>query len=126
MPARLMLLSVVLVVACMHFMVSAGQDSRLQKRSSVRACGRSLSQLISFVCQGVYNEPVATKRNSQFMLPEIDWTSEGNTIPEIDDYIFPMIRTRRGVVDECCHRSCTFSTLRSYCGVIPNGEEKSD
>lgn len=38
---------------------------------------------------------------------ENDWTTDVNAI---------MKRSEVGVVDECCKKSCSVSTLRTYCG----------
>lgn len=40
--------------------------------------------------------------------PENDWTTDVNAI---------MKRNEVGVVDECCKKSCSVSTLRTYCGI---------
>ncbi|GIX90422.1 ilGF domain-containing protein [Caerostris extrusa] len=86
----------VLVLLCL--------GARFGSGSTVQACGKSLSELLSLVCEGIYNEP--EKRS---------FTHNNDGLFQTEDFFLPM-RLSRGVADECCHRPCSFSTLRSYCG----------
>ncbi|GBN52841.1 hypothetical protein AVEN_129503-1 [Araneus ventricosus] len=77
---------------------------------TVQACGRNLSQLLSFVCNGIYGEPSGAKRSANGLMFD-------HNIVKPEEYILGrQLRVQRGVADECCHRSCSFSTLQSYCG----------
>ncbi|GFU52959.1 uncharacterized protein TNCV_1142521 [Trichonephila clavipes] len=103
----------VLVFALVHL------GACVEKRSTVRACGRSLSELISFVCNGNYNGPRAGKRNALYPM-QIRTGLFDNSFLKTEDFYYPQTRVRRGVADECCHRPCSFSTLQSYCGTGGN------
>ncbi|KAF8774717.1 Bombyxin B-9 like protein [Argiope bruennichi] len=79
-------------------------------KGTVRACGRSLSELLSFVCHGNYNEPSGTKRSDHELI------FDDKIVRPVEYILDRQLRVQRGVADECCHRPCSFSTLRSYCG----------
>ncbi|XP_014260033.1 uncharacterized protein LOC106672819 [Cimex lectularius] len=71
--------------------------------NAVRFCGRSLAEALAIVCsERGYNmafrpgAPIPTDR-----------------------------RYRRGIVDECCHNGCSFSTLESYCSEGSSDDSKS-
>nr|UES72910.1 insulin-like protein 6 [Carausius morosus] len=62
-------------------------------------CGSHLADLLAAVCQGRgYNNPLHHDTPAPPLL-----AGEGAT------------RVRRGVVDECCKKSCSYSTLQQYC-----------
>ncbi|XP_035223271.1 LIRP-like [Stegodyphus dumicola] len=98
----------------------------MKRDSTVQVCGQDLANALSVVCGEGYNEERKRKRNFGTELAEIDsypqWlafalTSSGQrearqTNPE---QIAFHNRRPRGIVDECCMRSCTIETLMSYC-----------
>lgn len=65
-------------------------------------CGRALADILSLICRnrgGLYS-------------PDTDIEVKKN---EIFYHLGYYKSKRKGVVDECCRRSCTFETLASYC-----------
>ncbi|KAF8789977.1 Insulin like protein [Argiope bruennichi] len=66
----------------------------------VRMCGRRLADLLNVVCgkHGGFYAPRTTREGNQ-ETAEIEMTSN----------------LRGGVVDECCRKQCSFTTLLSYC-----------
>lgn len=95
-------------------------------------CGPNLSGVLSVICHGKYNSPVPHKKSGMKILVVIPVrhvitvtfaVSEDNE--EMFDYPFLPKRSafdfitdgvnKRGVVEECCDKSCSLSELRSYC-----------
>ncbi|GIY24104.1 hypothetical protein CDAR_579001 [Caerostris darwini] len=101
-----MVMKVSVLVFVMLCMVMTDFVRTVEQQGYVRACGRSLSQLLNFVCRGHYYEPSLNKRNSG------SYYIEGNDTSIIQG----PIREKRGVANECCRQPCSFTVLRSYCG----------
>ncbi|CAL1301764.1 unnamed protein product [Larinioides sclopetarius] len=81
-----------------------------ETEGTVQACGRALSQLLSFVCHGIYGEPRDAKRSAKVLMLD-------ENIIKPEEYVLGrQLRVQRGVADECCHQPCSFSALESYCG----------
>ncbi|XP_012280089.1 insulin-like growth factor I [Orussus abietinus] len=68
-------------------------QTRAYPRPNVRLCSKSLSDALQLVCQkrGGYNEPFSYSG-------------------EDDHHV-----ARGGLVDECCHKSCSIAQLEQYC-----------
>ncbi|XP_054717138.1 bombyxin B-2 homolog isoform X2 [Uloborus diversus] len=81
----------------------------IMKRAVVRLCGNHLVQALSVICDGRYYYPIQEeKRSIEGSYPEwmkFMWEIDANSRP----------RNKRNIVDECCHKSCTYSSLVSYC-----------
>ncbi|XP_055384137.1 probable insulin-like peptide 5 [Condylostylus longicornis] len=102
-----------------------------------RACGRQLADLLHVVCQGRMNK-IRTKR-AEFIIMD-DYNSNDNDNMMIDDeydiqnhlgentfltklsgggntgVLYPRVRRSwLGISDECCKKSCSYLTLKSYC-----------
>ncbi|GBM60457.1 hypothetical protein AVEN_117970-1 [Araneus ventricosus] len=102
------------VAIVLLLLVSLG--SCTEQRIIVRACGRSLSELLSWVCQGNYNSPKNSRRSSFAPMENNGGLFDDDTFKMEEDFFYRQMRAQRGVADECCHRPCSFNTLRSYCG----------
>ncbi|KAK2717734.1 insulin-like [Artemia franciscana] len=74
----------------------------MEKRSKP-LCGRYLVDALKMICKGSYAGP--GKRSVY---------STDSEEPSFDN-TFLSTRVRRGVVDDCCKRYCTYSELSSYC-----------
>lgn len=71
-------------------------------------CGRMLSEFLDEVCQ---EHGMTAKRTSDAMMVqrgEVDGWMETQRALDFG-------RTKRGIVDECCYKTCTVKTLLSYC-----------
>ncbi|XP_054259519.1 insulin-like [Macrosteles quadrilineatus] len=114
------MLAVPLVLAVLHSSVSeSAQTSTLSAASApLRLCGSALVNTLELVCE-TYN-----KRSSP-----LDFDSNALADDEEPVGVFrtrrsalrlvprSFTRHRRGVVDECCHNSCTIEELATYCKV---------
>ncbi|KFM70794.1 hypothetical protein X975_21955, partial [Stegodyphus mimosarum] len=122
-------LSLWAALACTVMLVNAlPTHHNIQKRSGIRLCGKMLVDALATVCQNEYYDPSSniemTKRNYVYSADNIPtWDS----FPESDGFVRPQTaldffsinmvpRNTRGIVDECCRKSCTIQELMSYCG----------
>nr|XP_022904575.1 probable insulin-like peptide 5 [Onthophagus taurus]XP_022910668.1 probable insulin-like peptide 5 [Onthophagus taurus] len=89
-----------------------------------QACGDRLSDLLMLVCGSDYAEKRTVDEHSSIESVLTEFTSKDDSPDEgiihstdFDNQIQVKqnLSTRR-VVDECCKRSCSHSTLLSYCG----------
>lgn len=100
-------------------------------------CGGHLSDMLSLVCQGKYNAPHKKSGNGTNLCAKITRVifSASDVAEEYEyredtpegEYDFPFLPKRnafmllpndkgkRGIVQECCVKACTFAELRSYC-----------
>ncbi|GFY59872.1 ilGF domain-containing protein [Trichonephila inaurata madagascariensis] len=71
---------------------------------SVRLCGKRLADLLHYLCQhyGGFHAP-ESKRSG----------NNENQNPEADSSLSTVLQS--GIVDECCRKHCTLTTLISYC-----------
>ncbi|XP_054717073.1 insulin-like isoform X2 [Uloborus diversus] len=102
-----------------------GSDSPLSAgfliKRNQRYCGKALAEALHFLCEGKYYDPnenrnPTTEANEDFETNLVDrrhYDSIG--IGKYGDLIDPNQRSQRQVADECCKRSCSISTLYSYC-----------
>ncbi|XP_055928761.1 uncharacterized protein LOC129959889 [Argiope bruennichi] len=91
----------------------------------VRMCGRRLADLLNFVCgkHGGFHSPRATRgvsdrSSSKTSVVELRFPLSGRTLNSGNQETAEIEMTsnfRGGVVDECCRKQCTFTTLLSYC-----------
>ncbi|GFU21772.1 ilGF domain-containing protein [Nephila pilipes] len=102
--------ALVLVFVLVHF------GACVEKRSTVRACGRALSELLSAVCHGNYNGPRTGKRSFPYPIEINGGMFDDSFLKTEEDFFHHQTRVQRGVADECCYRPCSLSTLQSYCG----------
>ncbi|XP_043647714.1 probable insulin-like peptide 5 [Drosophila teissieri] len=87
----------------------------VESAHTMRACGQPLMELLSMACRNGYNS-LFSKRGSLGLfdyedhLTDLD-SSEAHHMNSLSG----IRRDWRGIVDDCCHKPCTWDTLRSYC-----------
>ncbi|KAJ8931858.1 hypothetical protein NQ314_015188 [Rhamnusium bicolor] len=93
----------------------------MSKRS--KFCGSKLTTALSLLCNGQYASP-EKKSMADILNYEYDDDYNGLGVNEIEfpflskelaKSLVPQKIRRGGIVDECCHKSCTINELRSYC-----------
>ncbi|GIY39687.1 ilGF domain-containing protein [Caerostris darwini] len=110
--------SILIVLGFVAFSALCNENAQ-----GVRMCGRRLADLLNFICEkhGGFHAPRA-KRDAA------DRTSNRTPVFEIFRPVYrrsnpgneatsevEMSTSRGGVVDECCRKQCTLTTLVSYC-----------
>lgn len=82
-----------------------------------RFCGDKLKNALKLLCAGVYNSP-SKKLGADFTFNSYaDFSDETDSGEDLEVSTPQKRERRRGqIVEECCHRSCSFSTLSMYCG----------
>ncbi|GFQ84092.1 ilGF domain-containing protein [Trichonephila clavata] len=100
---------------------------RIMKRGDIRVCGRMLTDTLSLLCNGEYYDPSedrAGKRDLPHAIldPFQGWYALSSGQPneaglQTGAEPLPQVykRYQPGVVDECCRKACSPSTLLSYC-----------
>lgn len=105
-------------------------DESLASDQPVRACGQMLNQQLDAICSGRYHTITGKKRSDQLTFDDFNMESYGmepledTLMLDYVDNLRPLRlmgglrhhRLRRGIVEECCHKSCSTATLREYCG----------
>ncbi|CAL1263501.1 unnamed protein product [Larinioides sclopetarius] len=100
-----------------------------ENAEGVRMCGRRLADLLNFICEkhGGFHAPTAkrevSERNSskrsviEILRPLSRRTlnNPGNERADATSELEMTSSFRSGVVDECCRKQCTLTTLASYC-----------
>lgn len=82
-----------------------------------RYCGEKLTKTLKQLCLGIYNSP-AKKLGPDFIFNSFsDFSGELDSSEDLD-LSSPQKRNRiKGqIVDECCRKPCSYSTLMMYCG----------
>lgn len=99
----------------------------------VQVCGRRLNQQLDALCSGRYLTITGKKRSDQLQFDNLNLENFNNEPEEntlMLDYIDTALptglmgslrnhRLRRnylGIVDECCHKPCSLSTMQEFCG----------
>nr|CAD7264210.1 unnamed protein product [Timema shepardi] len=114
------------VIACLFTLTHAQSDSlKILEKREFQLCGKHLADIVKLVCKGVYNTHF--KKSTQEATLD-DWP-ESPIIEEPPRFPFrtrsnsasfqpveSSRRSRRGIVDECCAKSCTLEVIQSYCG----------
>ncbi|XP_067129278.1 probable insulin-like peptide 5 [Centruroides vittatus] len=78
--------------------------TRLHSPHAYKFCGRALADILSLICQnrgGLYSPDSDAEMKKNEIFYELGYYKS----------------KRRGIVDECCKKSCTFETLASYCAL---------
>ncbi|GFX98634.1 ilGF domain-containing protein [Trichonephila clavipes] len=97
---------------------------RIMKRGDIRVCGRMLTDTLSLLCNGEYYDPSEDRTGKRDLPPAIldpfqGWYALSSGQPNEADQTDPLPqvykRYQPGVVDECCRKACSPSTLLSYC-----------
>ncbi|GFS78750.1 ilGF domain-containing protein [Nephila pilipes] len=103
---------------------------RIMKRGDIRVCGRMLTETLSLLCNGEYYDPSennAGKRDlpTAILDPYQGWFAvalstgprEDGSQASSEELSTSQLykRYQPGVVDECCRKACSPSTLLSYC-----------
>uniref|UniRef100_A0A914WVN0 Insulin-like domain-containing protein n=1 Tax=Plectus sambesii TaxID=2011161 RepID=A0A914WVN0_9BILA len=109
---------------------SAATIPPLAKR---KLCGSKLIELVGKLCNGCVKGPgntVMTKlQKKQLSFEEqmltsmrhlpwdelIEYDSAGERLQQPSRQSSEPLRVKRGIVEECCHKSCPMSTLKEYC-----------
>ncbi|KAL1501110.1 hypothetical protein ABEB36_006497 [Hypothenemus hampei] len=106
----------VLVVVCLLLVAIA----RAEDKEPKRRCGRALTDFLGELCQNIYNEP-KLKKSSDIRF----FKHEPNE--ELLDVLYDVYRAsvrprgpyqrlyKRGIVDDCCFKTCTPQELMLYC-----------
>ncbi|XP_054716452.1 LIRP-like isoform X2 [Uloborus diversus] len=110
---------------------AASFATNLEKRGDIRLCGSMLVETLNVLCGGQYFDP--NEGNSVRLNKRKDSSSWNDYRKPGENYPrwFALLlssssynkmsgsqlsnRYQRGVVDECCRKSCTPSVLLSYC-----------
>ncbi|GFT29557.1 ilGF domain-containing protein [Nephila pilipes] len=94
-----------------------------ENAEGVRMCGRRLADLLNIICEkhGGFHAPRARREVTdkavnkrsviEILRPVARRSNEGTTPAEVE----MSQGFRSGVVDECCRKQCTLTTLASYC-----------
>ncbi|XP_067142333.1 insulin-like [Centruroides vittatus] len=103
-------------------------------RRKIQACGSELADALSLVCNGSYYSPPSAIQRKRFFYTYDDLSNPyWNLVARQYGYPFRRIspffsnrEKKRGVVNECCHSSCTFQQISAYCNqsVSEDYEEK--
>ncbi|CAL1262099.1 unnamed protein product [Larinioides sclopetarius] len=87
-------------------LVGAVVADPLIRRTRGVLCGKKLSDAVSLVCgndiyvpREIRNSPLGLMKDSEAL-----------------SFLGRLNRQHRGIVEECCHKSCTVQELQSYCG----------
>ncbi|KAF8789983.1 uncharacterized protein LOC129961038 [Argiope bruennichi] len=97
-----------------------------ENAEGVRMCGRRLADLLNFICEkhGGFHAPRAkrevfdrstNKRSVVEILRPLSRRNSGNEGAAATTEVEMTTNLRNGVVDECCRKQCTLTTLVSYC-----------
>lgn len=126
----------VCLVASMFLSQALGGVQRIEKRR--RYCGRQLVDVLSFLCTEYYDpdqkrhtyDTPAHDLSLQVWFPFLETSSSDDKVPngflESKSALqflrsgTPYSRHTRGIIEECCHKSCSTNELMSYCSVVRN------
>ncbi|XP_043228102.1 bombyxin A-7-like [Amphibalanus amphitrite] len=108
-----------LLAACLHTSLSLHRfAASLEKKATLHYCGENLADMLEQLCQGSSGKrsPLDTPEESDMAV------SRGFLLPSLRSS-FEFLRRlssrgqrrKRGIVDECCTRPCSVSTLREFC-----------
>ncbi|XP_015919841.2 bombyxin A-1 homolog [Parasteatoda tepidariorum] len=116
----------VAIVCSIVFVNAIPRHHNIQKRS-IKLCGSMLVDALATVCQNEYYDPagrqlLTKKRNYAYVAENYPGYGDGS-LTEFEGFVDPQTaldflgqpRSTRGVADECCRKSCSFSQLLSYC-----------
>ncbi|XP_026819766.1 insulin-like [Rhopalosiphum maidis] len=112
----------VLLLALVIKIVTA--NVRLQ-RSPQQYCGSRLADIMKVLCKNKYNGPNGQKRNpiesdvwdykdlEDYNAIDYPYQPKKEAMPFMPPRFQRAIK--RSIIDECCHRPCYISELRTYC-----------
>ncbi|XP_063241759.1 LIRP-like [Bacillus rossius redtenbacheri] len=117
---------------CLRLLVVTAAVTATAASVRFQVCGAHLVDTLRVVCGGVYNKAFSKKSlegmqmddAAVFWPPTREEEQQQQEEGDRPDYAHPQAlfrgrasgRRRRGVVDECCFRSCSLHELRQYCG----------
>ncbi|PNF39787.1 Locusta insulin-related peptide [Cryptotermes secundus] len=128
---RLCLQLVAIAALCLCTLAEAqsGLFQLADKRYTNKYCGRKLSNMLQFVCNGNYypmfkktSQDVEDMNDSDFWIQttpideqevQFPFRSRSKAVTAVPG---SFRRHTRGVYDECCRKSCTIQEMASYCG----------
>nr|ACD11945.1 hypothetical protein [Isometrus maculatus] len=125
-----------LLLLCLSiFLVNVCDCSPLRGRAFVRSrriqvCGPQLADALRLICNGTYYTPSQNKRfvSTYNDLLNPYWNpvekSYGNAFNRMSPLFLDL--EKRGVADECCHKSCTFSQMSAYCATPPTADRQQE
>nr|UES72907.1 insulin-like protein 3 [Carausius morosus] len=116
---------IAVLIVCVSTVTQA-QSSAYQYGKRSQACGKDLANMLQLVCGSRYNNlfkkspPEEPKAEEPYWLEPLPMGDEPPfpfRVPPQARSIIPgsFRRLKRGLVDECCSKSCTIDEMRSYC-----------
>lgn len=93
------------IMIVVQLVVNAPEINAMPYQSSLRLCSKGLGDMLALICKDRgFNEPFSYSG-------EVTYEEERRP-PSTTGY-------RRGLVQECCHRSCSVEHLERYCKPLP-------
>ncbi|KAF2899627.1 hypothetical protein ILUMI_06554 [Ignelater luminosus] len=123
----------VLWATLMNLTLEFQMTEQEMKEMKGKFCGSHLSEMLSIVCNGVYNN--RQKKNNMYSRNELSNRDDYQEIEPIEYSDEPILsfpfrsklraksiipvefrKRSRGVASECCHKSCSLWEMAGYCG----------
>ncbi|GIY98558.1 ilGF domain-containing protein [Caerostris extrusa] len=92
------------VSSILFLLIGAVAEGAILRSNRGVLCGAQLSEALSLAC------------GSNFYVPRQMRDLSSSTLKDSVALSFFGRRHSRGIVDECCHKSCSMQELLSYCG----------
>lgn len=121
-------LCLLILYTCSRTLGSMFLTDRELRHMKGKFCGPNLSDMLSVVCHGKYNSPRMQKKSGEFFEKKQSNIIEAFLIViEEESDMYPFLSrnsafnfltdgvSKRGIVDECCLKSCSLVELQSYC-----------
>lgn len=123
--------AVILISTCCLVLLEVSPVATLRSmRQERRYCGSYLVDMLSFVCEGRYNtmrkryDPDTDELTPKWLsLENLPFLSKQNALSMLVKRA-GFLRKSRGIVEECCKKSCSFDVLNSYC--LPKTTRRPD
>ncbi|CAL1262098.1 unnamed protein product [Larinioides sclopetarius] len=87
-------------------LVGAVVSDPLTRRTRGVLCGKELSDAVSLACGNNIYDPRVVRNSPLGLMKDSVALS----------FLGRLNRQHRGIVEECCHKSCSLQELLSYCG----------
>ncbi|XP_063227913.1 LIRP-like isoform X1 [Bacillus rossius redtenbacheri] len=116
---------IVVLIVCISA-IARTQPSAHQYGKRSQACGKDLANMLQLVCGSRYNNlfkkspPEEPKAEEPYLLEPLPARNEPCYPFRVSSQARSVIpgafrRLKRGLVDECCAKSCSIDEMRSYC-----------
>ncbi|XP_067142323.1 bombyxin B-1 homolog [Centruroides vittatus] len=120
---RSTLLCLTFTWVCMAHLVSSSPfQHRSNERRSIKACGSILAETVRLACSTITTTPIPEGKRFAYnyddlLYPDLNLLSKsyGFSNPRLASSFLSQQNKKRGIVDECCRKSCTFEHLLLYC-----------